>query len=126
MTTIPESFGANPVNYKWTVVRGDTAVLRVEFVENDEETPFDTSTWEYEATAYDYKGDALDTLEVIVEDGYINIIASADVTANWGTGFRNTVAELVFDLQVTIDDDTIWTPIVGTIKVLADITGGSL
>jgi hypothetical protein len=41
------------------------------------------------------------------------------------------VAELPFDLQITIPtdgpNDTIWTPVIGTICVLGDITpGGSL
>jgi hypothetical protein len=43
----------------------------------------------------------------------------------WGTGYNSTVAELAFDLQVEIND-IIWTPVLGTIKVSADVTGGSL
>jgi hypothetical protein len=35
------------------------------------------------------------------------------------------VAELAFDLQVEVDD-IVWTPVLGTIKVSADVTGGSL
>ena len=34
--SIPESFGNTPAIVKWTVVRGDTARLRVDFLENDE------------------------------------------------------------------------------------------
>jgi len=29
----------------------------------------------------------------------------------------------MFDLQVTIDDGTVWTPVIGTINVLGDISG---
>lgn len=122
----PEIFGADPANIQWSVVRGDTAILRVEFYENDETTAYDTSSWEYASSAYDYKGDVTDELEVVAGDGYVEITAPADITALWGTGYTRTVAELAFDLQVTVDRDTVWTPVIGTIKVLGDVTGGSL
>jgi hypothetical protein len=118
-------FGADPANIKWRVVRGDTATLRVEFLENDEVTYFDTEGWLFAATAYDFKGDVLDELEVASSDGYVDITASPEITDFWGTGFTSTVAELAFDLQVTIDD-MIWTPVIGTITVLGDVTPGSL
>lgn len=118
-------FGADPLNIKWRVVRGDTAVLRVEFYEPDETTEYDTDTWEYAASAYDYKGDIIDELEVVSGAGYVEITATADITKNWGTGYRNKVAELAFDLQVTIDD-VVWTPVIGVISVTGDVTGGSL
>lgn len=122
----PEVFGANPMNIKWNVVRGDTSPLRIEFYENDEVTLYDTTGWEYLASAYDFKGDVTDELEVIPGDGYVEIIASADITKYWGTGYTSVVAELAFDLQVTIDSSTVWTPVIGTISVLGDVTGGSL
>lgn len=34
----PEIFGADPVSMQWTIVRGDTSPLRVEFYQNDETT----------------------------------------------------------------------------------------
>lgn len=118
-------FGADPANIKWRVIRGDTATLRVEFLENDEATYFDTSEWSFAATAYDFRGDVLDELEVTASAGYVDIKAAPEITEFWGTGFNSTVAELAFDLQVTIDD-MIWTPVVGTITVLGDVTPGSL
>jgi hypothetical protein len=118
-------FGADPANIKWRVVRGDTATLRVEFLENDETTYFDTTGWGFAATAYDFRGDVLDELEVTASAGYIDIRAAPEITEFWGTGFTSTVAELAFDVQVTIDD-MIWTPVVGTITVLGDVTPGSL
>lgn len=122
-----ESFGANPANIKWTVVRGDSAKLKVEFLENDETTYYDTSDWTYSATAYDASGDFLDELDVIVNNGYVEISASSDVTSNWGTRYKSVVAELPFDLQVNIQStNTTWTPVIGTICVLADISPGSL
>ena len=121
----PEIFGADPARVKWNVVRGDTAVLRVEFFENDEQTAYDTSEWTYASTTYDAKGDVLDELSVVPGNGYVEITASPDITINWGTGWSGTVAELSFDLEVTIGD-VVWTPVIGTITVMADITRGSL
>lgn len=125
MSCSPEIFGANPANIKWQVVRGDTSSMRIEFFENDEVTPFDTSDWDFAATTYDFRGDVLDELEVSSANGYVDITAPADITSLWGSGYTSTVAELAFDLQVTIDE-TIWTPVIGTITVLGDVTGGSL
>jgi len=122
----PEVFGADPSIIQWTIVRGDTSPLRVEFYQDDETTAYDTSTWSYEASAYDFKGDVVDELEVVAGDGYVEITAPSEITELWGTGFQRTVAELAFDLQVTTNNTTVWTPVIGTIKVLGDVTGGSL
>jgi hypothetical protein len=123
---VPETYGADPANIQWSVVRGDTSVLRIEFYELNELTPYATSTFEYSASAYDIRGDVIDELQVVSGNGYVEITATAEITALWGSGYSRVVAELAFDLQVTIDNDTIWTPVIGTIKVLGDITGGTL
>lgn len=122
----PEIFGADPANVKWRIVRGDTSPLTIQFYNDDEATPYNTSGWEYASTTYDFRGDVLDELVVEPGAGYVNIVAPAEITALWGTGYSSTVTELAFDLQVTIDGDTVWTPVIGTITVLADVTGGSL
>ena len=119
----PEVFGADPARIKWSVVRGDTSPLRVEFLQDDEETYFDISDWTFEATSYDPQSDALDSLEVTPGNGYVDIMAPASITELWGTGYKSVVTELTFDLQVTIDEETVWTPLIGTISVLGDITG---
>ena len=119
----PEIFGADPARIKWNVVRGDTASLRVEFLDNDEVTYFDTSDWTFEATSYDPQSDFLDSLEVTPGEGYVDILAPASITQFWGTGYKSIVTELTFDLQVTIDENTIWTPLIGTISVIGDVTG---
>lgn len=119
----PEVFGADPARIKWSIVRGDTSPLRIEFFEDDEVTYFDTSDWTYEATTYDPQSDTLDSLEVTPGEGYVDIMAPSSITELWGTGFKSVVTELTFDLQVTIDNDTIWTPLIGTISVIGDITG---
>lgn len=119
----PEIFGADPARIKWNIVRGDTSPLRIEFLEDDEATYFDTSDWTYQATTYDPQSDALDELEVTPGAGYVDIMAPASITELWGTGYKSVVTELTFDLQVTIDADTIWTPLIGTIIVMGDVTG---
>ena len=118
----PEIFGADPVRIKWNAVRGDTASIRVEFLDNDEATYFDTSTWEYAASSYDPKGDVIDELTVTPGNGYVDIVAGPDLTQYWGTGYGSALAELNFDLQVTIGD-TVWTPVIGNILVIGDVTG---
>lgn len=122
----PEVFGADPANIKWQIVRGDTSPLKVEFYQNDEVTPYDTTGWQYAASTYDFRGDVIDELEVVPGAGYVEIKASPEITSLWGTGYGSVVAELAFDLQVTIDGETVWTPVIGTISVLGDVTGGSL
>jgi hypothetical protein len=120
-----DKIGADPANVKWSVVRGDTASLRIEFFENDETTYFDTSTWLFNSFTYDSRGDALDELSVEVHEGYVDITASPEITQLWGVGYGYTVAELPFDLEVTIGD-LVWTPVVGTISVIADVSNGGL
>lgn len=124
-TSITESFGLKPVNVNWNIVRGDTAELKVEFLENDESTSFLTEGWEYSASTYDFKGDVIDELIVQIDDSGITIIAPADITQYWGVGYGSIVAELAFDLQV-VHSDKVWTPLVGVIKVIADVTSGGL
>ena len=100
MSNYPTStYGANPISIKWNVVRGDTATLDIDFLQANETTAYNTSAW----------------------------------TLNWGGSYKNIVAELPFDLQVVIEagsgagEDTVWTPIVGTIVVIGDVSpGGSL
>lgn len=125
-----ESYGANPANIQWTVVRGDTANLRVDFLESDESTVYDTTDWSYKATAYDPSGDVLDELTTTASTGSVTITAPASITEKWGKKYNHIVAELQFDLTVIIPapgENTVWTPIIGNIKVLGDITpGGSL
>lgn len=126
-----EKYGANPVNIQWRVVRGDTATLTVDFLELDETTAFDTSDWTYAATVYDSVGNVLDALETEATTGSVVITAPCAITERWGIGYKNVVAELSFDLSISIGNNlanpTIWTPVIGTISVLGDVTpGGSL
>jgi len=125
-----EKYGASPANIQWTVVRGDTATLLVEFLEDDEVTPFDCDDWTFRATAYDPMGNVLDNLTVTVDDNEATITATAAITEDWGTGYNQVAAELRFDLEVIIEGgsganaDTVWTPVIGTICVLSDMTPG--
>jgi len=126
----PEKFGADPINLQWRVVRGDTASLRVEFYEDNEEDLYSTSGWTYKSTAYDQSGDVLDELDVEFGNGYVVISAPSSITSNWGTRYASNVAELMFDLNVAINNSgekVIWTPVVGTIYVIGNVTpSGSL
>jgi hypothetical protein len=121
----PQIFGADPVNVRWSVVRGDTAVLRVMFLEADEVTPLDLTGWIFESTAFNRKQEIFNELDVEIGTGYVDIIADSDVTESWGTGIGGRVIELIFDLQVEIGT-RVWTPVLGTVSVLGDVTGGTL
>jgi hypothetical protein len=127
MTSIckPSNFGADPINIKWDVVRGDTAKLRVEFLEEDEITFIDTTGWLFESTVYNDKDGIFDELQVVPGSGFVDILAHPEVTEFWGKGIKSKVAELNFDLEVTIDDE-VWTPVIGIVSVLGDVTGGRL
>lgn len=121
----PDLFGAQPANIKWNVVRGDTAAINVEFYQPDETTAYDTTGWTYLATAYNAKTNTYYTLDVEDLGASVKITATPLVTQDWGTGIGSQVAELKFDLQVTTLDDTVWTPVIGTISVTGDVTGAS-
>ena len=126
-----QKYGADPASVQWKVVRGDSASLEVQFLEIDESTPFDTDGWTYKATSYDAMGSVLDDLPVTATTGVAVITVDPCITEKWGTSYKTVVAELPFDLQITIPavsgEPTIWTPIIGTICVLGDVTpGGSL
>lgn len=123
----PTTIDNNPVFINWKVVRGDTSSLTVQFLELDEVTSIDTTGWIYEASSYNPKTGDLEELDVEVSSsGEVTITATADITENWGTGSLPTVAELSFDLQVILADGSTWTPVLGTITVRGDVTGGSL
>ena len=122
MCTVVEKFGSDPAVLKWSVVRGDSSMIRIDFLQNDETTKYDTTGWSFEASAYDPKTDILDPLTVVSGSGYVQIKIDPDLSAYWGTTYRSTVAELMFDLQVTIAD-TVWTPVIGSLTVLGDVSG---
>jgi hypothetical protein len=97
-----EKFGATPANIQWSVVRGDTAKLRIEFCQNNETSEYDTDGWVYEATVYNPITDLTESLSVLSGEGYVDITASANLTENWGTGYSNIVEELPFDSRMEI------------------------
>ena len=129
-------YGVEPINVQWKVVRGNTATLTVDFLEADEVTDWDTAGWTYKATSYDPQGNVLDDLPVEATTGSITLVVPSCTTEKWGTTYGSVVAELQFDIRVTIPgeevsssyaDATIWTPVIGTICVLGNVTpGGSL
>ena len=126
MLCAEDVFGLEPVKLKWNIVRGDTATLRIDFFEEDEETHYDISNWSITATAYDPKAETFDDLIVTVNDGWIVVTAESDITSFWGAGIKSRVNELSFDVEVILDDNTTWTPVRGFISVMGDVTGGNL
>jgi len=117
--------GADPANIQWTVVRGDTARLRVQFFENDEVTFKDTSEYTYISSAYYAKNNTTYVLDTEPGIGYVDIIGLPEVTTLWGVGNYSVVGDLNFDLQVE-SNGIIWTPVIGTICVIGDVTRNSL
>ena len=118
----PDDFiGAEPAIVKWRAIRGDTASVMVQFLETDESTPYDTTGWSYLATAFDERINESYALDIQENIGYIKIVASAQMTSQWCVGLKS--GELSFDVQVTTADETVWTPIIGTISVIGDVTG---
>jgi hypothetical protein len=122
----PDVYGQEPVNITWNVVRGDTANLRIDFFEEDEQTHQDTTGWSFVSNAYNPKTQTFQELSVTANSGYVIITAESDITDDWGSGIRTRVNELSFDLEVTLDDNSIWTPVRGYISVIGDVTGGTL
>lgn len=120
------SIGAKPAFVKWDVVRGDTSVLRVEFYDQDKNTPYDTDGWTFKSTVFDRRANTTTDLDIEVFSGYIKITASPEITEAWGQGFNTRVAQLDFDVEVTIDEEIVWTPVIGQISVIGDITGRSV
>jgi hypothetical protein len=118
--------GSSPVNVKWNIVRGDTATLRIDFLQDDEVTPYNISSWVIESSVYNPKTGARNDLEITKNSGWIVVTARADLTAQWGDGFRYRVNELNFDVEVTLADGTVWTPVVGVVSLISDISGARL
>jgi hypothetical protein len=124
MTTLADFFGYDPARIVWKIVRGDTASIQIDFLENDEVTGFDISGWNFISIAYNPRADEEYELETEITDTGVLVTATSDVTAEWGSTYGSVVAELLFDLQVDTGSQ-IWTPVVGTITVIGDV-GGSL
>lgn len=122
MTSTIGNFGADPAIIKWTVIRGDSSSIIVDFLENDEVTRYNTSTWTFAASTYDPKTDIIDELITVPGNGFVEVKITPDMSANWGTGYKSKVADLNFDLQVTMGS-VVWTPVSGTISVLGDVSG---
>lgn len=124
-----KKYGTQPIDMQWSVIRGDTSSLKIEFFNNDENTYWDTTGWTYISTSYDPQSDILDLITVTGYPGYAILTASEELTSYWGTKYGSVVAELPFDLQVVIPTDgtpITWTPILGTIRVLGDVSPGSI
>lgn len=124
--TSTDIIGSDPDRIQWKIVRGDSSSLRIQFLEDDEVTFIDIDSWTFISTAYNQIIGETEELLVTPGIGYADIFVTPLQSSSWGSSYSTVVAELPFDLQVTKPDNTIWTPVIGTICVLGDITGGSL
>lgn len=120
-----QKVGAKPASITWNVVRGDTASILVSFLQDDQATAYNTSGWTYVAKAYNSKTDTHYALTTEVISGSVKISATPEVTATWGSDQRGRPETLTFDLQVTIDSEVVWTPIIGVIYVIKDVPAGA-
>lgn len=118
--------GEQPANVIWNVVRGDTATLLIQFFESDEATPIDTDDWTYLSTAYNARTDTNYVLDITSSSGSVTVTADPVTTEAWGEGISTKVAELTYDIQVVRPDGVVWTPVIGTIRVIGDVTGANL
>jgi hypothetical protein len=122
----PDVLGLEPVNITWNIVRGDTANLRIDFLEEDETTHYDISQWQIISTVYDPKTTIFDEISVTKNQGWIVVTATAEETGLWGTGMKSRLNELAFDVEVILNDGSVWTPVKGSISLIGDVTGGIL
>lgn len=72
-----ETIGADPLYFKWNVVRGDTSSLTFQFLMNDEVTELDMSDWTFVATAFNNKNQTSYDLDVSVTGGNVEVTATA-------------------------------------------------
>ena len=125
MANSSDMYGAEPQKITWQVVRGDFAKLRIEFWESDEVTPTNTTGWTYASAAKDVRTGTFYTLTTTSGYGYVEISAEPTTTKLWGTGNQELSTELDFDLQVTISGEP-WTPVIGKIFSIPDVTGSNI
>jgi len=102
------------------MVRGDDAKISLQFLDTDGVTPLDTSGWTYSAVV---KAATLESLTILPgSNSTITLHAPKAKTATWGVAPAGGVPEeFPFDLQVTKSDTTVWTPLIGTVRVLPDV-----
>ena len=121
----PITLGSEPQSIKWNIVRGDDASAVFEWYEDDGVTLKNTTSWTYAASAYDPKTTTKYTLTCTSGTGNVTVSIPNSMSSAWGTGSSAIVADLIFDLQITINSKK-WTPVIGNIVVRSDITGSSL
>jgi hypothetical protein len=106
--------GAEPASVLWTVVRGDDAKLSLQFLDTDGSTPLNVTGWSYSSALKN--GTTLVNLSTTTgASSTVVVHATNTQTAALEPG------QYSFDLQVTKADTTVWTPLMGTIRVLPDV-----
>lgn len=120
MAAIDAYVGEAPAKIIWNLVRGDDSSIDITLLADDG-LPMNTDGWTYFSKA-SYNG-TLYSLNTTSVDHVVTIKATANTTALWGEGkTTNPAAQLPFDLEAIRDDGTKWTPVIGRIVVVPDIT----
>ena len=120
MAAIDAYAGEQPAKIVWNVVRGDDSSIEITLLD-DNGAALNTSGWTYSSQSS--LGGTLYTLNVTSSQNVVTVKAPSAPTALWGAGpVTNPAAQVPLDLQVTNGDATQWTPVIGRIVVIPDIT----
>ena len=120
MAAIDAYAGESPAKIVWNLVRGDDSSIEITLLD-DNGAALNTSGWTYSSKSS--LGGTLYNLTVTSAQNVVTVKAPSATTALWGAGaVTNPAAQLPFDLQVTKGDGTKWTPVIGRIVVIPDIT----
>lgn len=111
--------GSSPANVMWTVVRGDDAKLSLQFLDTDGVTPLNVSGWTYSSKVKTASG--LVSATVTPGASSTVVIHITDEQTSAMDIPTASPASYPFDLQVTKADETVWTPLIGTLRVLPDV-----
>jgi len=115
--------GSDPISIRWNIVEGDTGSLTVDFFENNEVDRFDMTGWVFQSTVFDPKTNSTYVLDVeTLENGSIVITADASTTSSWGNQLPFQTKQLQFDIQGVFEGTVVWTPVIGTIVLIGDVS----
>lgn len=120
MAAIDAYAGESPAKIVWNVVRGDDSSIEITLLD-DNGAALNTSGWTYTSRAK--SGASVQNLTVTSAQNVVTVKAPSSVTSLWGAGeTKSPAAQLPFDLQVTKGDGSKWTPVIGRIVVIPDVS----
>jgi hypothetical protein len=120
MSAIDAYAGESPAKIVWNIVRGDDSSIEITLLD-DNGQPLSAYGWSYASKA---RGSSqLYSLTVTSVGNVVTVKAPSATTSLWGAGATtNPAAQLPFDLQVTKGDGSKWTPVIGKIVVIPDVS----